>query len=98
MAGTSVFVDLPESRDRYGHLEATGGYSFTHVGQLTRIDGSAFAVHQAEKILESLRVFLSFARGVLPPLSVGEITLRLYAALNYSQNSAHDLRRTIIGA
>ena len=35
---------------------------------------------------------------VLPPLSVGEITLRLYAALNYSQNSAHDLRRTINGA
>ena len=25
--------------------------------------------------------------GVLPPLSVGEMTLRLYAALNYSQNS-----------
>ena len=25
---------------------------------------------------------------VLPPLSVGEMTLRLYAALNYSQNSA----------
>ena len=31
---------------------------------------------------------------VLPPLSVGEMTLRLYAALNYSQNSALDLRRT----
>ena len=26
--------------------------------------------------------------AVLPPLSVGEMTLRLYAALNYSQNSA----------
>ena len=25
---------------------------------------------------------------VLPPLSVGEMTLRLYTALNYSQNSA----------
>ena len=35
---------------------------------------------------------------VLPPLSVGEMTLRLYAALNYSQNSAHDLRRTVNGA
>ena len=34
---------------------------------------------------------------VLPPLSVGEMTLRLYAALNYSQNSAHDLRRTVNG-
>ena len=35
---------------------------------------------------------------VLPPSSVGEMTLRLYAALNYSQNSAHDLRRTVNGA
>ena len=35
---------------------------------------------------------------VLPPLSVGEMTLRLYAALNYSQNSALDLRRTLNGA
>ena len=29
---------------------------------------------------------------MLPPLSVGEMTLRLYGALNYSQNSARDLR------
>ena len=35
---------------------------------------------------------------VLPPLSVGEMTLRLYGALNYSQNSAHDLRRALNGA
>ena len=54
---------MPESRDSYKHLKATGGYSFTHVGQLTRIEDSEFSVQQAEKILESLRVFLSFARG-----------------------------------
>ena len=35
---------------------------------------------------------------VLPLLSVGKMTLRLYAALNYSQNSAHDLRRALNGA
>ena len=35
---------------------------------------------------------------VLPPLSVGKITLRLYAALNYSQNRVHDLRRALNGA
>ena len=35
---------------------------------------------------------------VLPPLSVGEITLTLYATLNYSQNSARDLRRALNGA
>ena len=38
------------------------------------------------------------ALTVPPPLSVGEMTLRLYAALNYSQNSAHDLRRALNGA
>ena len=80
-------VDLPESRDRHGHLEATGGYSFTHVGQLTRIDGSAFAVQQAEKILESLRVFLSFARGAACSLPIrwgrdidGEIVWRHFGS------------------
>ena len=35
---------------------------------------------------------------VLPLLSVGEMTLRLYAALNYSHNSSHDLRRVLNGA
>ena len=34
---------------------------------------------------------------VLPPLSVGEMTLRSYAALNYSQNSAHALGRALNG-
>ena len=29
---------------------------------------------------------------VLPPLSVGKMTLRLYGAINYSQNSVRDLR------
>ena len=36
--------------------------------------------------------------GVLPPLSVGEMTLRPYGALNYSQNSARDLRGALNGA
>ena len=37
-------------------------------------------------------------RSVPLLLSVGEMTLRLYAALNYSQNSARDLRRALNGA
>ena len=37
-------------------------------------------------------------RRVLPPSSVGEMTLRLYGALSYSQNSACDLRRALNGA
>ena len=35
---------------------------------------------------------------VLPPLSVGAMTLRLYGALNYSQNRARDLRCALNGA
>ena len=37
-------------------------------------------------------------KAVLPPLSVGEMTLRPYGALNYSQNSARDLRCALNGA
>ena len=37
-------------------------------------------------------------RLVLPPSSVGEMTLRLYSALSYSQNSARDLRCALNGA
>ena len=56
-------VAVPEYRDRYEHLRATGGYAFTHVGQLARIDASDFSVAQAKPVLESLRLFLTFARG-----------------------------------
>ncbi len=31
-------------------------------------------------------------KSVLPPLSVGEMTLRFYGALSYRQNSARHLR------
>ncbi len=80
-------VALPDSRDRYEHLKATGGYSFTHVGQLTRVDGSAFAVQQAEKILGSLMAFLSFERGAACSLPIrwgrgidGEIVWRHFGS------------------
>ena len=35
---------------------------------------------------------------VLPPSSVGEMTLRLYGALSYSKNSARHLRCALNGA
>ena len=63
-------VVVPESRDRYSNLKATGGYAFTHVGQLTRTNASAFSVEQARDILEWLRVFLSFARGAACALPI----------------------------
>ena len=48
----------------------------------------------------SLSVFGGSLAGnrVLPSLSVGEMTLRLYGALNYNQNSAHDFRCALNGA
>lgn len=78
-------VALPESRNRQERLQATGGYSFTHVGQLTKIDGSTFTVQSAKEILESLRVFLSFVHGAACSLpirwghgSTGEIVWRQF--------------------
>lgn len=63
-------VALPDGQVRYRRLKDTGGYAFTHVGRLARIDGSAFSVDEAEDILELLRVFLSFARGAACHLPV----------------------------
>ena len=42
-----------------------------------------------------LGAYINEETRMLPPLSVGEMTLRLYAALNYSQNSARDLCRAL---
>ena len=51
------------------------------------------ASRHCSSLLVASRRFSSLKRNrVLSPLSVGEMTLRLYGALNYSQNSAHDLR------
>ena len=63
-------VAVPGSGDRREQLKATGGYAFTHVGQLTRVDDSAFSVEQAKDILESLRQFLWFARGAACALPI----------------------------
>ena len=71
-------VAVPESADVYKGLKASGGYGFTHVGQLTKVDGSAFTVHQADAILQSLTAFLSFAHGAACslPLRWGRGTTR----------------------
>ena len=45
-----------------------------------------------------LVIFFKDVLVVFPPLSVGKMTLRLYGALNYSPNSAHDLRYALNGA
>lgn len=80
-------VAVRASGDRYKRLIATGGYAFTHVGQLTRIDGTAFTVEHAKDVLETLRVFLSFARGAACHLPIqwgrgdyGEIVWRQFGS------------------
>jgi len=44
-------------------LNETQGIDFTYRGQIKRIDGNDFEVIEVEKLLNGLRVFLSFARG-----------------------------------
>lgn len=59
---------LPEAVDLIKELEAEGGFAITHVGRLTRKNGSTFWASQAEAILHDLHRFLSFARGLWVPL------------------------------
>ena len=56
-------VAVQDSREIFKKLKAGSGYAFTHVGQLTRMDGAPFTVRRAERILDSVGAFLSFARG-----------------------------------
>ena len=65
---------LPSAGDLIKQLRAEGGFAITHVGRLTRKNGSTFRVSQVEAVLTGLHKFLSFARGLWVPLvlPVGE--------------------------
>ena len=56
-------VSVHDSADVYKSLKSSGGYRFTHVGRLTKVDGSAFTADRATTILQLLTAFLTFARG-----------------------------------
>jgi hypothetical protein len=45
-------------------LWAEGGYAFTDVGLLERLDGAPFATDEAVEVLSALHGFLSFVRGI----------------------------------
>lgn len=60
--------ELPNTRSLVKELRAKGGYGITHVGRLTRQDDCAFAISAAERALQELHLFLSFARGLWTPL------------------------------
>jgi hypothetical protein len=59
---------LPEARDLIKQMQTVGGFAITHVGRLTRKNGSSFWISQAEAVLIDLHQFLSFARGLWVPL------------------------------
>ena len=44
-------------------LKMESGYAVTHEGSISRSDGESFSVEEARKLLDGLRLFLSFARG-----------------------------------
>lgn len=54
---------VPDSQALFKSLNETGGFGFTHLGQLRRRDNSTFSASCAESVFESLTAFLSFARG-----------------------------------
>jgi len=70
----SVTLDArPDHREVEQRLRAAGGYAITHVGLLTKADGSAFTLSEAEDALLAVRYTLSLASGrwVAPALPVG---------------------------
>jgi hypothetical protein len=72
--GWSVTLDKrPDHNEVKERLRALGGYATTHVGQLTKTDGSTFTVSDAEDALLAVRCTLSLATGrwVAPVLPVG---------------------------
>ena len=52
-----------EIREIKNALDAESGYAFTHQGSLRRSDSKSFSVEDADNLLNTLHLFLSFARG-----------------------------------
>ena len=57
----------------HNFLTRRGGSAITHIGTITRVDGSDFALNDLAKLLAALHLFLSFARGSYcgPHASIG---------------------------
>ena len=63
-------VSVPESSAKYTALNDSGGYAFTHVGQIKRTDGTSFATQDVESTLSCLARFLSLVRGAACSLPI----------------------------
>lgn len=58
-----------EARELLDEVKHNGGFALTHVGKLERSDGRAFAASDADRVLNAVHHFLSFANGLwTPPL------------------------------
>ena len=64
--GVSNLSDVEKS------LKQDRGYGLTYTGVVTYRDGAEFSVNSVEKLLEALRIFLSFARGTFCSLALVE--------------------------
>jgi hypothetical protein len=54
---------VESSKEIFKSLKETGGYAFTHLGLLERRDGALFQAAAADEFLNTVAVFLSYARG-----------------------------------
>lgn len=61
---------VEESEKVFKGLSETGGYAFTHIGRLDKVDGAMFPAEDGEDILDALNRFLSFARGAAVNLPI----------------------------
>ena len=62
-----------KTKDNIDYVSKVTGYAFTHIGRIKKADSKSFATKEGIHILNALRTFLSFARGiwVSPVLAVG---------------------------
>ena len=72
--GWSIRLDgRPDGRDVSEALDSQSGFAVTHVGRLSRTDGSAFTAREAVSVLVALNWYVSFTQGAWagPCLPVG---------------------------
>lgn len=68
-----AMATLPSAWDIQEALQSKGGYGFTHVCKLERVDRSTFPANDARDCLDAFSHYLSFARGIwtVPMLLAG---------------------------
>jgi len=55
---------LPSTRETFKILKEQGGFGLTHVGRFEKADRSPFSGKEAKELLDALRFFFSFAKGM----------------------------------